>query len=41
MDDGIIARLQQLGESVVNFATMVAAAGKSNLGADGPEIKRK
>ena len=41
MDDGIIARLQQLGESVVNFAVMVAAAGRNNLGADRPEIKRK
>ena len=40
-DDGVIKRLQQLGESVAKFAAMVTEAGGMNAGADYPEIKRK
>ena len=40
-DDGVIYRLQQLGESVTNFAAMAATTRDPNLGADRPEIKRK
>jgi hypothetical protein len=40
-DDGVIERLQQLGESVAKFAAMVTEAGGINAGADYPEIKRK